>query len=101
MLKSKHKYLFVATFLFLLLSAAIVLIAGEPGLEEIAIAEKASTEGLSGISLWLVDLYNEQRTIFSIVTLLTMGLVGISIALITEIFLKMFGMEITKIEHNE
>jgi hypothetical protein len=101
MLKNKRIYLFLVSILLLLLSAAVLLIAGEPGIEEAEIAAKASTDGLSGISLWLVNLYNEQRVLFSIVTLLTMGIVGISIAFITEIFLKIFGMEVTKIEHNE
>ena len=87
--------------IFIFISAILVLNAGELRQEDITIAANASTDGLSGISLWLVNLYNEQRVLFSIVTLFTMGIVGIGIAFITEIFLEMFGMEVTKIEHNE
>jgi hypothetical protein len=62
---------------------------------------KVDVSQLSGISLWLVNIYNDDRLIFAIIVTLTMATIGMSIALITDVILKALGLEITKIEHHE
>jgi ABC-type phosphate/phosphonate transport system permease subunit len=62
---------------------------------------KVDVSQLSGISLWLVNLYNDERLIFAILVTLVMATVGMSIALFTDVLLKAFGLEVTKIEHHE
>jgi len=74
--------------------------AGEKG-SETAIETKIDTSNLSGISYWLVTLYNDERIWYSILVTLSMAVVGILIAKIADVFLKLAGFEVSKIEHNE
>jgi len=69
--------------------------------KEEAFFKKVSTIGLTGAELILINLYNDQRFIFAVTVTLIMGLVGISIALLTDLFLKALGLEVSKISHHE
>lgn len=91
-------FIFTSSFLFLFLSS-MALASGHGDAGEMT--GKIAGENLSGISLWIVNLYNDHRIVFAIVTLVSMGVIGMLIAYITEFFLKMFGMETTRIEHKE
>lgn len=62
---------------------------------------KVDVSQLSGISLWLVNIYNDDRVVFAIIVTLAMATIGMSIALITDLILKALGLEVTKIEHHE
>lgn len=62
---------------------------------------KVDVSHLSGISLWLVNIYNDDRVIFAIIVTLAMATIGMSIALITDMILKALGLEVSKIEHHE
>lgn len=59
------------------------------------------TSKLEGIRLWLTNLYNTQRFAFALVVTLTMAVIGITIAFVTDIILKIFGLEVSKIQHHE
>ncbi|OGU41111.1 MAG: hypothetical protein A2X61_14490 [Ignavibacteria bacterium GWB2_35_12] len=59
------------------------------------------TSKLEGIRLWLTDLYNTQRFSFAFVVTLTMATVGVTIAFVTDFILKLFGLEVGKIQHHE
>jgi hypothetical protein len=59
------------------------------------------TSKLEGIRLWLTNLYNDQRLFFALVVTLSMGLIGIIIAFVTDFILKLFGLEVGKIQHHE
>ena len=59
------------------------------------------TSKLEGIRLWLTNLYNTERFLFAVVVTLTMATVGITIAFLTDIILKIFGLEVSKIQHHE
>ena len=89
------------SLLFLLLAASFTMLAEGGGQNEAAITDKISTEGLSGLNQWFVTMYNDQRVLFAFVTLVTMGVIGMIIAFIAEYFLKMIGMETTRIDHKE
>jgi hypothetical protein len=56
---------------------------------------------LTGIRLWIVNLYNDERLLFAILVTVTMAVIGMSIALIADVILKLLGLEVTKIEHHE
>ncbi len=45
--------------------------------------------------------YNENIWLYAIIVTVLMGAVGLLIALVTDIILKMIGMEVHKIEHHE
>jgi hypothetical protein len=62
---------------------------------------RVSTEGLSGISLILVNLYNDHRLIYAIVTTISMAIFGGLIALSVDFILARFGLTVSKMEHRE
>ena len=65
------------------------------------IVTKVDISNLTGLRLWIVNLYNDERLLFALLVTFVMAGVGISIAYITDIILKLFGLEVTKIEHHE
>ncbi|TAL68821.1 MAG: hypothetical protein EPN82_09125 [Bacteroidetes bacterium] len=62
---------------------------------------RVDTSDLEGIRLWLTNLYNDHRFLFAVVVTLTMATVGITIAFLTDIILKVLGLEVSKIQHHE
>ncbi|MEW5994444.1 MAG: hypothetical protein AB1744_08605 [Candidatus Zixiibacteriota bacterium] len=52
---------------------------------------RVTTEGKSGLNLWLSELYNDQRLLYSLVVTLTMAILGICVAQLTELFLRLAG----------
>jgi len=62
---------------------------------------KVPLEGLSGISLFFAKTYNENLWLYAIYCTVLMAVVGMVIALVTDIILKAMGMEVDKIEHHE
>jgi hypothetical protein len=88
--------------LALLLLIMPVLARASEGLEvPETLDHKAALEGLSGIRLIFAKMYNENLLLYAIVCTVLMAVIGIAIAYVTDIFLKMMGMEVTKIEHKE
>ena len=45
--------------------------------------------------------YNDNLWVYATIVTVLMGLLGFTIALVTDVILKMIGMEIHKIEHHE
>ncbi|OGP71566.1 MAG: hypothetical protein A2Z73_05305 [Deltaproteobacteria bacterium RBG_13_60_28] len=66
-----------------------------------ALEKKVSLANLTGINYFFAKLYNENMWVYAIVVTVLMGAVGMLIALVTDVFLKMIGMEVSKIEHHE
>ncbi len=62
---------------------------------------RVSAEGKSGITLWIINLYNDHRLIYACVTTLSMAVFGGLIALIVDFFLVRIGLTVTKMEHRE
>ena len=56
---------------------------------------------LTGPRALLVSLFNDSRVVYSIVVTLTMACVGVLIGFITDILLKMLGLDVSKISHHE
>ena len=89
----------ISLILFLLLVAYVSFSSGTGA--DGSLNYKASTSGLSGIDLYVVNLYNHHRFLLAILTTLIMGIVGIVISTISDYLMKLFGFKISKIEHRE
>jgi hypothetical protein len=74
-----------------------------------AAAEKAealqkkipNVDQLTGLNYFFASWYNDNMWLYAIIVTALMGVIGGLIALVTDIFLKMIGMETHKIEHHE
>jgi hypothetical protein len=66
-----------------------------------ALERKVSVEGLSGIPLFFAQMYNDNLLLYAIVCTVLMAVVGMAIALVTDVVLKIMGMEVGKIQHHE
>jgi hypothetical protein len=66
-----------------------------------ALDKKVSLEGLSGISRFFAENYNEHLWLYAVYCTLLMAAVGIAIAFVTDFILSAVGLDVTKIEHKE
>jgi len=66
-----------------------------------ALDKKIPLEALSGLNLFFAKTYNENLWTYAIYCTVLMGVVGMVIALGTDVILKAIGMETHKIEHKE
>ena len=66
-----------------------------------ALEKKMDVTKLSGINYFFASWYNDNMWLYAIIVTVLMGVVGMLIALVTDIILKMIGMEVHKIEHHE
>ena len=51
---------------------------------------------LSGINYFFAHWYNDNLWVYAFIVTILMGLLGLTIALVTDVILKMIGMEITR-----
>jgi ABC-type phosphate/phosphonate transport system permease subunit len=84
---------------FLLLGAPALVWAAAEKAEPLE--KKVNLANLSGINYFFANWYNNNMWLYAIMVTVLMGVVGMLIALVTDIFLKMVGMEVSKIEHHE
>ena len=85
---------------FLLLTVpSTMLFAAEEKAE--LLQKKLDLTKLSGVNFFFGKWYNENLWIYAIIVTVLMGVVGLLIALVTDVILKMIGMEVSKIEHHE
>ena len=76
--------------------------ASEVGGKEVtSLDHKVDTTNLSGVNLWIANLYNNNRLMYAIVVTLVMAVLGTTMAFGADLILKMFGMDVTKISHRE
>jgi hypothetical protein len=89
--------------LSLLLSGIIKTYAGGDvgGKQETALNVQIDTKDLTGINLWIAEMYNNDRTLYAIVVTLVMATLGSVLAFGTDMVLKRFGMNVTRISHHE
>jgi hypothetical protein len=71
------------------------------GKQETAISKKIDTKDLSGINLWIAELYNNDRILYAVIVTLVMATLGSIMAFGTDLVLKYFGMNVSKISHSE
>ena len=66
-----------------------------------ALEKKIDVTKLGGINYFFASWYNDNMWLYAIIVTVLMGVIGLLIALVTDIILKMIGMEVHKIEHHE
>ncbi len=88
---------------FLLLALPALALAAGPGEKDVPdmAARQVRVEGLGAINAFFAGWYNSNKLVFAIIVTVVMGLVGGLIAIITDLFLKSIGMDVSKIEHHE
>ena len=96
------KRLGVILFNFLLLLVPSALVWGGEGLEvPEELGKKVDLNHLSGINHFFGKWYNDNLWVYAIICTVIMGLMGLIIAMVADLILKMIGMDVHKIEHHE
>ncbi len=90
--------------LFVIVLSVIGLVSILPNIA-LAAAQKApplvvvaNTKGLSGLSLWWANLYNDNMLLFTILTGCVTPIAGILIGFIADFLLSLTGIDLTKRE---
>jgi hypothetical protein len=94
------KRLGVIIFNFFLLAVPSTLVWAAAEKAE-ALEKKIDVTKLSGLNYFFASWYNDNMWLYAIIVTVLMGVIGLLIALVTDIILKMIGMEVHKIEHHE
>ena len=93
---------FSAIILNLLLLGVPALVWGSEGLAAPEQhANKVDLANLGGINHFFASWYNDNLWVYATIVTVLMGLMGLAIALVADVFLKMIGMDVHKIEHHE
>jgi hypothetical protein len=96
------KRLSVIIFNFFLLTLSSTLLWASEGLDvPEELGRKIDLANLSGINFFFAHWYNDNMWVYAGMVTALMGCLGLTIALVTDIFLKMIGMDVHKIEHHE
>lgn len=99
---STKKIIVLLLFCFVIACAFNNSYAGDVGGKEVTSLDyKVDTKDLSGVNLWIANLYNNNRLMYAIVVTLVMAILGTTMAFGTDLVLKMFGMDVSKISHRE
>jgi len=94
------KRLLVIIFNLILLSVPSALVWAAAEKAE-ALEKKIDVTKLTGLNYFFASWYNDNMWLYAIIVTALMGVIGGLIALVTDVFLKMIGMETHKIEHHE
>ena len=95
------KRLLVIIFNFILFSVPSALVWAAAEKAEALEKKIGNLDQLSGLNRLFATWYNDNMWLYAIIVTVIMGAVGLLIALVTDIILKMIGMEVHKIEHHE
>jgi ABC-type phosphate/phosphonate transport system permease subunit len=95
----KRYTVLILNFFFLAVSSTLAFAEGvakaEPLQKTIDLAK------LSGLNYFFASWYNDNMWLYAIMVTVIMGVIGLLIALVTDVILKMIGMEVHKMEHHE
>jgi hypothetical protein len=94
------KRLWIIVFNLILLSVPSALVWAAAEKAE-SLEKKVDVSKLGGIDYFFASWYNDNMWVYAIIVTVLMGVIGLLIALVTDIILKMIGMEVHKIEHHE
>ena len=93
---------FSALILNFLLLAVPALVWASEGLDvPEELGKKVDLANLGGINYFFAHWYNDNLWVYATIVTVLMGLLGFTIALVTDVILKMIGMETHKMEHHE
>lgn len=62
---------------------------------------QVNLEGLVNLNYFFAYWYNQNKWVFAILVTVLMGVVGGIIAFVTDVLLKVIGMDVSKIDHHE
>jgi len=94
----KHYLVLILNFLLLAVPSTLVWGAAE---KAEALNKKIDLAKLTGLNYFFASWYNDNMWFYAIMVTVLMGVIGLIIALVTDIILKMIGMEVHKMEHHE
>ena len=94
------KRLGVLIFNFFLLTVPSTLVWAAAEKAE-ALQKKIDLAKLTGLNYFFASWYNDNMWLYAIMVTVLMGVLGMLVALVADIILKMIGMETHKIEHHE
>jgi len=94
----KRHLVLILNFFLLAVPSTLVWAAAE---KAEALQKKIDVAKLSGLNYFFASWYNDNMWLYAIIVTVLMGVIGLLIALVTDIILKMIGMEVHKIEHHE
>jgi hypothetical protein len=94
----KRYLVLILNFFLLALPSTLVWAAAE---KAEALQKKIDVAKLTGLNYFFASWYNDNMWLYAIIVTVLMGVIGLLIALVTDIILKMIGMEVHKIEHHE
>ena len=95
------KRLWIIIFNLLLMGLPMLAWASGGGEKATKLERKIDLANLSGINHLLASWYNDNIWLYALVATVLMGVIGLAIALVTDVILKMIGLEVPKIEHHE
>ena len=94
----KHYLVLILNFFLLAVSSTLVWGAAE---KAEALDKKIDLAKFTGLNHFFASWYNDNMWLYAIMVTALMGVIGLLIALVTDVILKMIGMEVHKIEHHE
>ena len=94
----KRLLVIILNFFLLTLPTGLVWAAEE---KAELLAKKVDLTKLVGINYFFAKWYNDNLWVYALIVTALMGVVGLAIAVSTDVILKMIGMEVSKIEHHE
>jgi hypothetical protein len=95
------KRLRIVIFNLLWLGLPVWAWAGGGGEKATKLEHKVDLANLSGLNRLFASWYNDNIWLYALIVTVLMGVIGLIIALGTDVILKMVGMEVSKIEHHE
>ena len=94
----KHYLVLILNFFLLAVPSTLVWGAAE---KAEALEKKIDLAKLTGLNYFFASWYNDNMWLYATMVTVIMGVLGLLIALVTDVILKMIGMEVHKIEHHE
>ena len=94
----KHYLVLILNFFLLAVPSTLVWGAAE---KAEALDKKIDVAKLTGLNYFFASWYNDNMWLYAIMVTVIMGVIGLLIALVTDVILKMIGMEVHKMEHHE
>jgi hypothetical protein len=99
---SLKKLITLLMFCFIVICAYNNAYASEGGgKQEPTLNKVIDTKNLSGINLWIAEIYNNDRVLYAVIVTLVMASLGSIMAFGTDLVLKFFGINVTRISHHE
>ena len=95
----KHYLVLILNFFLLAIPSTLVWGAAEKA--EALDKKIGNLDKLSGLNYFFASWYNDNMWLYAIMVTVIMGVVGLAIAVVTDVILKMIGMEVHKMEHHE